>query len=1318
MADRKNNRRRGATLTVAGYRKLQAARTAAELAANDGDRYTKEELSTFTGLSIKTLTKIFDRASDLDTENATPVDKQTLYICFAAFNLVLERHDYFYPQSIVLPVGTLHVGVGDSLPLGTASPLAIQTGSANEPSDLEQPDLRDDRVTLDLPTRYSPINSDWGEAPDVSVFYGRVAELTKLATWINTDRCKLVILLGMGGIGKTALATKLAQQLQPHFATIVWRSLRHAPPLQTLLPELIQILSRQAKIVAPTVAISTQISHLLEYLRQERCLLVLDNAEAIIQSQSSTESHHPEYPGYAELFQRIGSSPHQSCLVVTSREKPAAIVPLEGEKLPVRSINIAGLNVGESEDLFEAKGLSSSSSDDRERLQQIYSGNPLALNIVATAIYDLFDGEIDKFLAAETIIFSDIRQLLDQQFDRISPTEQMVMHCLAIERNWLSLDDLHDRLLPNTTKPRLLGALESLGRRSLIERSRGKFTQQAVVMEYTTARTIDRIVCELTNWEIQIDKLPALPLWLSYPLLAADSPKYIHAIQTRLILEPIASQLQLQFGRKLLIQHFQSILTSLQTDYRGTLHYGAGNLINLFRHLNIDLTGYNFADLPILQVSFQGAILHNVNFSGANLSKSIFTDNFGRVFATAFSPDSQLVAVGEYNGDVYIWQVATKRLQFKFQGHSSWIWSLAFSPDGRILASASQDGTIRLWEIATGQVSHVLQADNYRVLSLSFSPYMVDLASGAAYMLATAHGDGALRWWNVATGELIRTRSHHPQQQVYSVRFSPDGNLLATGCGDGTVKIWDGSTGECLHTFTEHTKRVWSVRFSPNGRLLATCSGDGTIRIWACPGGEASPLAIRSRSDVATWTVVRVLTGYRDWFFAIEFSPDSQLLAVGNVGNVVKILNLQTDKHIATLTAHTSWVSTLNFSPVSAKRRLSFGTLRERQRGASPGENGQLLITASGDRNVCLWDTTTWQELYRWQGYSNWIESVAFHPGGTKLITGSLDGMVREWDLQHQQPIQTFTGHQMSVWSVDYSPDGRSIVSGSSDSTVKLWNAELGNLVKTFSVGQGEVCRVKFSPDGRLIAGVAENTGVCLWSVTGELLATLSGGTNLVRSISFSPNSQLLATASFDACWRLWDVQTSQLLSCYTGHTNWIWDVAFSPDGRSVATCSADLTVRLWACPVGEASPLAIRSRGDVATGNCLQILEGHSLEILSVKFSPNGQYLATGSADSTINIWKIETGQVVQTLTGHLDRVLCVSYSPDGNLLASSSSDETIKLWDLATGECLNTYKPLPPYAGMDITGATGLSAATLESLQTLGAIVNGVNPSEPRTI
>jgi ABC-type dipeptide/oligopeptide/nickel transport system ATPase subunit len=765
MTERKISRRRGTILTPAGYQKLQTARHQAEQVANFGDQYTREELSRLTGLSLKTIAKIFTGAPTVDPARQISVDKQTLDLCFAAFNLKLERRDYLYPD------GVSTNDVTDDRQLDRTA-LVAQLASPLPPHQLCRHDA----------------SIDCGEAPDVSVFYGREAELAQLAQWVTTDRCRLIAILGMGGIGKTALVTKLAQQIQWNFTAIVWRSLRNAPLLSNLLPEIIQVFSHQTETVPPTMDISTQISRLFHYLCEERCLLILDNAEAILPSQITADSVsgaaivENRYLDYAELLRRIGESPHQSCLLITSREKPEVIVPLEGEELFVRTFALHGLNTSESEHLFDDKGLSASSVG-RARLREIYSGNPLASNIVATSICDLFDGDIDQFLEAEVSIFSGIQQLLDRQFDRLSPAEQQVMYWLAIEREWVSPADLHAQIVPATTKSRLLATLESLGWKSLIEHSGGKFTQQAVVMEYMTARLIDRVSSELTDWDIQAEHPQNLPLWLSFPLMEAQAPEYLHAIQTRLILEPISSQLQLQFGNKSAVaRHLRSILASLQTHYRGTLHYGGGNLINLCRYLHIDLTGDDFADLPMWQADFQGAELHNVNFHGADLSKSVFTQTFGWISAVGFSPDSQLLATGEHNGDICLWHLGTKHLLDRFKSHTNWIWSIAFSPDGQILASAGQDATIRLWDVATRRVIHVLQVDNHQVLSLSFHP--------DGHSLATGHGNGELRLWNLLTGELMSTQSAH-SQSLFSVRFSPDGKLLATGSNDKTVKIWD-----------------------------------------------------------------------------------------------------------------------------------------------------------------------------------------------------------------------------------------------------------------------------------------------------------------------------------------------------------------------------------------------------------------------------------------------------------------------------------------------------------------------------------------------
>ena len=203
------------------------------------------------------------------------------------------------------------------------------------------------RSQLDLPPPSEPLPNppnlaiDRGEAPDVVVFYGRVAELTKLAQWVDRDRCKLVAILGMGGIGKTALVTKLAQQLQPQFTMTVWRSLRNAPLLTNLLPELIQIFSQHMETIDPNLEISAQISRLLDYFARSRCLLVLDNAEAIIQSQHETDRDRHEYPGYDELLRRIGDAPHQSCLLLHQQGKTRSDRPPRGRTIGCADIRTA-----------------------------------------------------------------------------------------------------------------------------------------------------------------------------------------------------------------------------------------------------------------------------------------------------------------------------------------------------------------------------------------------------------------------------------------------------------------------------------------------------------------------------------------------------------------------------------------------------------------------------------------------------------------------------------------------------------------------------------------------------------------------------------------------------------------------------------------------------------------------------------------------------------------------------------------------------------------------------------------------------------------
>ncbi|HAX78657.1 MAG TPA: hypothetical protein DCY88_23195 [Cyanobacteria bacterium UBA11372] len=237
---------------------------------------------------------------------------------------------------------------------------------------------------------------DLGEAPDVSLFYGRQQEVATLEQWILQERCRLVAILGVGGIGKTALSVKLAHQIPDNFEYVVWRSLRNSPPLEEILTELIQFFSPLQDFNLPTTEYGI-VSRFLEYLRQHRCLIVLDNCESILQESTCVGDYKSGYEGYGYLFKCIGETQHQSCVVLTSREKPSELVQMEGAGLLVRSLRLNGLSELEGYKILETKGYSGSVAELKPLVER-YSGNPLALKVIATTINELFDNNIAEFI--------------------------------------------------------------------------------------------------------------------------------------------------------------------------------------------------------------------------------------------------------------------------------------------------------------------------------------------------------------------------------------------------------------------------------------------------------------------------------------------------------------------------------------------------------------------------------------------------------------------------------------------------------------------------------------------------------------------------------------------------------------------------------------------------------------------------------------------------------------------------------------------------------------------------------------------------------
>lgn len=1081
---------------------------------------------------------------------------------------------------------------------------------------------------------------DWDAAMSIPSFFGREPELRVLTDWVLNESVQIVTLLGLGGIGKSALAVQFMHHIVSDFEVVIWRSLRDAPTDEEFFTDLLQVIAPQSLMEAHVSPERLQ-AILLNHLRTTRILLVLDNLESLLERENVGQLT-PEHEGFTRFLHQSAETKHQSCIVLTSREKPKDLIPFEGFQGPVRTLRLAHLDFKACEQLLNEKRIVGSAVE-YAQLIDAYAGNPLALKIVSQTIIELFDGDLASFLEHGEVMFGSIVELLTAQFSRLSSLEQTVIIWLAILREPSSINDLSAVLAFPLPRLQLLEAFETLYRRSLLERGnlQGSFTLQSVVLEYITVHLIAELTAEIVSGQLR--RLFEHSIELAYVR------EYIRQTQERLLAVPLRAQLQSALPRHI---HLEDRLKALLDQFRTQPHsahgYAPANIMMLLRLLNGNLRETDLSHLMLRGISLQGIEMQDASLAHGFLLDSVFTEAFDVVITVTTSSRSDYWAASSRRGEVRIWTEHGLVLHRAWRAHLDLIMALAFSSDGQKLATGSWDRSVKVWDVATGDLLWT-GWHNGELVRLAFSP---------DDRVVSSNGGTEVILWNAEDGTLLEKLPIGTTPT--GVVWSRAGHLLVTSDLEGTIVIWSPQISAVSRLLVIHAASVpiTGLAFSADDSVLASSGNDTDIKLW----------------NVETGELIDSLQGHTDRVRRVAWSPDGRTIASASLDQTIWLWDFETSKCRAVLHGHSAEVWSIAFS-----------------------SDGKSLFSGSADGTLRVWDVGSGRCIRMIQSYATTVFTIDWSPDGKQLVSGGANIPVTLWDVVGSTPPHILSNLPTVTSSLGWSSDGRYIASSDWNHAIRLWDPVLQRLSETLQPPDenGQMLyNLKWRPNGQQLAWGTYNNAVVVFDVpTHSYQITGKDFPTRLRLVEWSADGRFVAGCGYNSIIYIWDSLNFQLVQQITGHQGMIMWLAWKPDGLCLAAGGSSISggdFTIWNLERDESE----------------QTIDGLDYAVSAGAWDVDNETLITGSSDGNLHWWNTNSAEVIAVRGGHEGMIHAIRFNPERTMLASCSNDGAIVLWEAHHRERIRTLRHDRPYERLDITGLQGISETQKILLLSLGAV------------
>ena len=468
-----------------------------------------------------------------------------------------------------------------------------------------------------------------------------------------------------------------------------------------------------------------------------------------------------------------------------------------------------------------------------------------------------------------------------------------------------------------------------------------------------------------------------------------------------------------------------------------------------------------------------------------------------------------------------------------------------------------------------------------------------------------------------------------------------------------------------------------ALQFNPKNKVIALVGKDHKIRL----------------IDSEQGTPISILSGHSGPIKRIVFSKDGNILASTSSDKSIRLWKFNFEQTQPFYNAKMILTDQKDIS------RLAFS------------DDNELLVASSKLDDVKIYKVSNGKVLHSFQIKNTDINTTLFLSDNKSIVTGDSNGIIRIHNIISPEKIIEFdTGYgEIS----DLILDNKNLISAHKNGEVVSWNMHDSSSIKEehkVNNNGNQVVILETFQGGGQFASMDEKQNISIWNIdtldakkinlsnafksmngtsisniisldnprslsinhdgstlafmknsfelnlidieTGKKTSPLLGHKGPVRAVDISPDGQSIVSAGNKTV-KIWDLNSGQLITSIQAHNKIIWDVAYSPNGNTIASASADNLIKIW----------------DANTGRLKQTFDAHKDITFGIAFSPDGKTLVSSSKNKAIVLWDVETGSIINILKGHNKRVWEVTFSPDGEFLASASFDHSVILWKVNSG-------------------------------------------------